>query len=95
MDFRLASRVFGYTTLRGENGLQTTRACACMFRHRDRDIDLMANDDDFTTTGDHDDSKWLQKLFEERFDISTHITGHGIEDDSVGVPFWPGMLFFC
>ncbi len=70
-----------YTTALVEGGLQRTEACACVLRHRDRDIDFTVHGDDFIATGDHDDLKWLQKLFEERFEISTNVIGHDVDDE--------------
>ena len=70
-----------YTTLVTENGFKRTRACTCVFRHPERDIDLMVHGDDIISTGDAEDLAWLKELFEKQFEISTNIIGHEPGDE--------------
>jgi hypothetical protein len=68
-----------YTALLCSRGFRRTRANTCMFRHSERDLDVMVHGDDFMSTGDHEDLIWLQKVLEEKFEISTNIVGHGAQ----------------
>ena len=70
-----------YTNLLTENGFKRTRACTCTFRHTGHDIDLMVHGDDFLSTGDQEDLKWLQEVFESKFEISTNTIGHDPNDE--------------
>ena len=44
-----------YTDLLVESGFNRTRACACTFRHAERDIDLIVHGDDFLSVADQED----------------------------------------
>ncbi len=65
-----------WTTLVTENGFKRTRACTCMFRHPERDVDLMVHGVDFISTGDAEDLAWLKELFEKQLEISTNAIRH-------------------
>ena len=41
----------------------------------------MVHGDDFLSIGDHEDLIWLQKVLEEKFEISTNMVGHGVQDE--------------
>ena len=70
-----------YTDLLVDNGFNRTRACACTFRHAERDIDLIVHGDDFLSVADQDDLKWLGEVLRKRFEISTNVIGHEDEDE--------------
>ena len=67
-----------YTQLLLDHGFRRTRASTCMFRHAERDIDLLVHGDDFFNTGEGEDLVWLKGVLESKFEISTNIIG---EDD--------------
>ena len=70
-----------YTTLLVSNGFVGSRACACIFRHHDRDIDVMVHGDDFISTADGEDLLWLEGLLGSKFEISTSIIGPEPQDE--------------
>ena len=65
-----------YTELLVNNGFSRNRASTCIFHHVEKDIKLKVHGDDFVSTADEDDLKWLQGIFESKFEISTTTIGH-------------------
>ena len=51
-----------------------------MFRHQERDIVVMVHRDDFVSTADIEDLRWLENMLKKKFVIPTDIIGH--EEDS-------------
>ena len=47
--------------------------------HRERDIVVMVHGDDFVWTTDIEDLGWLERMLNEKFDITLHIIGHDEE----------------
>jgi hypothetical protein len=70
-----------YTDLLLAHDFKVTRASTCMFWHAERDIAVMVHGDDFISTGDGDDLLWLKSVFETKFEISTEIIGHEVDDE--------------
>ena len=61
-------------------GFRVTRGNTCMFRHQERDIVVMVHRDDFVSTADIEDLRWLENMLKEKLEIQRDIIGH--EEDS-------------
>lgn len=68
-------------TLLTDSGFKFTKACACIMRHEQRDLDLTVHGDDFVTVGAQEDSLWLKGILESKFEISTVSVGHQEGDE--------------
>ena len=62
-----------------------TRSAACMFRHQERDIVVMVHGDDFVSTADIEDQRWLESMRKEKFETTTDIIGHEEEKKQINV----------
>ena len=51
-----------------------------MFRRQERDI-VMVHGDDFVSTADIEDLRWLESMLREKFEITTDIIGHKEESE--------------
>lgn len=51
------------------------RASTCIFRHHERDIDLVVHGDDFVSVGSKEDLQWARTILENKFEISTTMVG--------------------
>ena len=56
-------------------GFIVSRYSASTFYHRERNLKTMVHGDDFVTSGKRDDVKWLKRVLEKRFEVSTTIIG--------------------
>ncbi len=48
----------------------------CTYWHKGRKLRTLVHGDDFVTTGDRENVRWLKKKMEERFDIKTKVIGN-------------------
>ena len=64
-----------FTDLLCSCGFRVTRGNTCMFGHLERDI-VMVHGDDFVSTADVGDQRWLESMLEEKSEITTDIIGH-------------------
>ena len=48
-------------------GFRLIREKKCTFRQQERNIVVMAHGDDFASTADIEDLRWLESMFKEKF----------------------------
>ena len=73
-DARSAATCF--TDLLCSCGFRVSRGNTCIFGHQERDIVVMVHGDDFASTGDIEDLRWLESMIKEKFANTTDIIGH-------------------
>ena len=56
-------------------GFQQGASNPCVFTHRQKDIHTVVHGDDFTSEGEHDQLRWMQKKLEEQFALKTKVMG--------------------
>ena len=57
------------------------RSSPCIFRHLEKDFATMIHGDDFLSAATEDSLKWMQKIVEAAFEISTTVIGPEGKDD--------------
>ena len=63
-----------------------------MFRHQERDIVVMVHGDDFVSTADIQDLRWVDCILKENSEITTDLTGHEEESKNPNIVFLLAML---
>eukprot|EP00973_Karenia_brevis_P046223 6408888-Karenia_brevis.AAC.1 len=63
-----------------KNGFTQARSSPCIFRHEAKDIATMIHGDDFVSTGTGNALKWMQRIVETSFEISTTVIGPEAKD---------------
>ena len=64
-----------YTSFLLDCGFEVGKGSPCNFVHRGKGIVMTVHGDDFTSCGTTTALAWLQKCFEERFDVTTTVLG--------------------
>lgn len=59
-----------------DNGIKTTGASICIFRHGERDIGMMVHGGNFVSAGSQEHLQWARTILEAKFDIRTMVVGH-------------------
>ena len=63
-------------------GFRRGRSNPCVFFHKHRELRALAHGDDYTSVGDLDGLRWLQKQLEAKCEMSTVVVGHsGLEGE--------------
>jgi hypothetical protein len=57
------------------DGYVQSNSNPCLFTHPDTKVMIMVHGDDFATTGEEYDAKWLGRRLKERFEINIHLIG--------------------
>ena len=57
-------------------GFQQGLSDPCVFHHKARNVRTLVHGDDYASTGDLENLKWLQTELEARFDMKTQVVGH-------------------
>lgn len=70
-----------YTKLLTDNGFKVTKACTCIMRHEQRDVDLMVHGDGFLTVGAQEYLLWSKGILGPKFELSTVLAGHQEGDE--------------
>ena len=71
-----------YTAFLVALGFQKGLSSPCLFRHRDRDVDVVVHGDDFTMLGQDEHLRWLKEKFAAKFKIKVRgILGPDESDD--------------
>ena len=60
-----------YTNLLCNYGFIVPRGNTCKFEHQERHIVVMVHGDDFVSTADTGDLRWLERLLKEKFEFTT------------------------
>ena len=58
-----------------KSGFVQARSSPCIFKHEDKDIATMVHGDDLVSAGTDNSLKWMQKIVEAAFEISTTVIG--------------------
>ena len=59
-----------------ELGFQQGRSNLCVFHHEKRNVCTLVHGDDYASTGNLEELKWLQTLLENRFVMKKQVVGH-------------------
>eukprot|EP00973_Karenia_brevis_P037410 5158835-Karenia_brevis.AAC.1 len=64
-----------------KNGFTAARSSPCLFTHHGRGIATLIHGDDFVSTAEDENLRWMKKIIEEAFEISTTIIGPDRHDN--------------